>query len=74
MSNFEKIEILINEVQKQKDILKNAIYKNEEAYWKSLRKVAKIYLKEIKNENITEAKLDKLIIEIHNDKNCLKIA
>ena len=74
MSNFEKIEILINEVQKQKDILKNAIYKNEEAYWKSLRKVAKIYLEEIKDENITEAKLDKLIIKIHNDKNCLKIA
>ena len=74
MSNFEKIEILINEVQKQKDILKNAIYKNEEAYWKSLRKVAKIYLEEIKDKNITEAKLDKLIIKIHNDKNCLKIA
>ena len=62
---------LVKEVQRQKEILKNAIYKNEEAYWKSLRKIARIFL-ENSNENlITERMLDELIIKIDKDETYL---
>ncbi len=64
---------LVKEVQRQKEILKNAIaiYKNEEAYWKSLRKIARIFLELSGETLITEDMLDKLIIEIDRDENYL---
>ena len=62
---------LVKEVQRQKEILKNAIYKNEEAYWKSLRKIARIFLENMNENLITERMLDELIIKIDKDETYL---
>ncbi len=66
---YIKTQNLIKTAIKEKERRDNAIsiFRNDELYWKNIRKIARIFLEEIENTIPSEHELDKMILLINKD-------
>lgn len=66
---YIKTQNLIKTAIKEKERRDNAIsiFKNDELYWKNIRKIARTFLEEVENTIPSEHELDKMILLINKD-------